>query len=207
MEDTLENARKAAERGREEKDRLEKEAYLSSEEARKEATRAKREKQWEADLQRMSKAQRSQAKKKRASDAKIVTRVLTASDHYAALGLGKSRWRPLSASPRSVTTQSVKKAYRNLAKKVHPDKNKDARAEEAFDVIQGAYEVLSDEGKKRDYDRKEERRKKAQNEERKEMAVEGAGKVLGVISLLTRILSRLLGPASTSFFILGALII
>ena len=98
----------------------------------------------------MSKAQRSQAKKKRASDAKIVTRVLTASDHYAALGLGKSRWRPLSASPRSVTTQSVKKAYRNLAKKVHPDKNKDARAEEAFDVIQGAYEVLSDEGKKRD---------------------------------------------------------
>ncbi|GMI33173.1 hypothetical protein TrCOL_g2591 [Triparma columacea] len=155
----------------------------------------------------MNKAQRSQAKKKRLQDAKVVNLVLSSPDHYKTLRLSRPLWNPWSSFPKSASPKQVKKAYRDLARKVHPDKNKDGRAEEAFDKIQEAYETLSDKGKKREYDRKEERKRKARKEERKEIAVEGAGKVWGGISTFTRILSRLLGPASTSFFILGALIV
>lgn len=146
-------------------------------ERQREETRARRDRQWEADLQKMNKAQRSQAKKKRLQDAKVVNLVLSSPDHYKTLRLSRPLWNPWSSFPKSASPKQVKKAYRDLARKVHPDKNKDGRAEEAFDKIQEAYETLSDKGKKREYDRKEERKRKARKEERKEIAVEGAGKV------------------------------
>ena len=146
-------------------------------ERQREETRARRDRQWEADLQKMNKAQRSQAKKKRLQDAKVVNLVLSSPDHYKTLRLSRPLWNPWASFPKSASPKQVKKAYRDLARKVHPDKNKDGRAEEAFDKIQEAYETLSDKGKKREYDRKEERKRKARKEERKEIAVEGAGKV------------------------------
>lgn len=48
--------------------------------------------------------------------------------------------------------QEIKKAYRRLAKKYHPDVNKSKEAEEKFKEINGAYEILSDEKKKAQYD-------------------------------------------------------
>jgi molecular chaperone DnaJ len=55
--------------------------------------------------------------------------------------------------PRTATDDEVKKAYRKLARENHPDANQgDAAAEERFKEIQGAYDVLSDPEKRKQYD-------------------------------------------------------
>lgn len=53
----------------------------------------------------------------------------------------------------NATADEIKKAYRKLARKYHPDVNKDPSAEEKFKEINAAYEVLSDPEKKSQYDR------------------------------------------------------
>lgn len=54
---------------------------------------------------------------------------------------------------RSATTKEIKKAYRQLSLKYHPDKNSEEGAAEKFAEIARAYEVLADEEKKQIYDR------------------------------------------------------
>ena len=62
-------------------------------------------------------------------------------DYYEVLGLSKG-----------ASDDDIKKAYRKLAKKYHPDVNKDPNAEEKFKEINAAYEVLSNPEKKQQYD-------------------------------------------------------
>jgi curved DNA-binding protein len=63
-------------------------------------------------------------------------------DYYKELGVGKT-----------ATPEEIKKAYRTLAKKYHPDKNNgDKSAEERFKLISEANEVLSDPEKRKKYD-------------------------------------------------------
>lgn len=62
-------------------------------------------------------------------------------DVYEVLGISKS------ASP-----EEIKKAYRTLAKKYHPDVSKEANTETKFKEVQEAYDILSDEKKKQLYD-------------------------------------------------------
>ncbi len=64
-----------------------------------------------------------------------------AGDYYDILGI-----------PRSADDKEIKKAYRNLARKFHPDICKDPGAEEKFKEINEAYSVLSDDQKKAQYD-------------------------------------------------------
>jgi len=52
----------------------------------------------------------------------------------------------------NATADEIKKAYRKLARKYHPDVNKSPEAEEKFKEINGAYEILSDEEKRKKYD-------------------------------------------------------
>jgi curved DNA-binding protein len=66
-----------------------------------------------------------------------------ARDFYTVLGVGKTS-----------SEEEIKKAYRKLAVKYHPDKNAGSKeAEEKFKEINDAYEVLSDPGKRKKYDR------------------------------------------------------
>jgi len=65
--------------------------------------------------------------------------------------MAKSLYETLGVNENS-TSAEIKKAYRSLAKKYHPDMNKDAGAEDKFKEINAAYEVLGDEKKKSQYD-------------------------------------------------------
>jgi molecular chaperone DnaJ len=63
-------------------------------------------------------------------------------DFYKVLGVGKDS-----------SQADIKKAYRKLARKHHPDANKgDSASEETFKEVSEAYDVLSDETKRREYD-------------------------------------------------------
>src|SRR5215217_9535658 len=54
---------------------------------------------------------------------------------------------------RNASEEEIRKAHRKLVRKYHPDTNpEDLQAEERFKEIQQAYEVLSDEKKRREYD-------------------------------------------------------
>lgn len=65
--------------------------------------------------------------------------------------MSKSLYDTLDVS-QDASADEIKKAYRRLARKYHPDVNKDAGAEEKFKEINAAYEILSDEQKRRQYD-------------------------------------------------------
>src|SRR5688572_22049823 len=62
-------------------------------------------------------------------------------DYYEVLGVDKN-----------ASEEEIKKAYRKLARKYHPDVNKAPDAEERFKEVKEAYDVLSDPQKKAQYD-------------------------------------------------------
>jgi len=67
---------------------------------------------------------------------------MSTQDLYAALGV-----------PRTASQEEIKKAYRKLARKYHPDRNPDDKeAEEKFKEISAAHDVLSDPEKRKEYD-------------------------------------------------------
>ena len=65
--------------------------------------------------------------------------------------MSKSLYETLEVSP-NATSDEIKKSYRRLARKYHPDINKEKDAEEKFKEINAAYEILSDEQKRKQYD-------------------------------------------------------
>ncbi|KAG8369598.1 hypothetical protein BUALT_Bualt14G0030300 [Buddleja alternifolia] len=71
----------------------------------------------------------------------VVREIKRKKDYYEILGLEKG-----------CTAEDVRKAYRKLSLKVHPDKNQAPGAEEAFKMVSKAFQCLSDEEGRRKYD-------------------------------------------------------
>lgn len=63
-------------------------------------------------------------------------------EHYEVLGVS-----------RDANAETIKKAYRKLARELHPDVNSDAGAEDRFKLVTHAYDVLSDPAQRSQYDR------------------------------------------------------
>lgn len=79
-----------------------------------------------------------------AEQEKIILEVLSKQKHafYEILNVEKT-----------ADSNEIKKAYRKLAIKLHPDKNSHPKASEAFKVINRAFEVLGDDNKRQMFDR------------------------------------------------------
>eukprot|EP01084_Bolivina_argentea_P115619 205582_1 len=78
---------------------------------------------------------------RRCSSRRCVRTRAMGQDYYTVLGVA-----------RGVDEKEMKKAYRQKARKFHPDVNKEPGAEEKFKEISNAYEVLSDPQKRNIYD-------------------------------------------------------
>ncbi|KAL6748921.1 DnaJ-like protein, partial [Haematococcus lacustris] len=75
-------------------------------------------------------------------ERKLVSQILKAKDLYEILGITKE-----------ASDDDIKKAYRKLALKLHPDKNRAHKADEAFKAVGKAFACLSDSDKRAYYDR------------------------------------------------------
>lgn len=82
-----------------------------------------------------------EARSYREEHAQLVRKVKKSTDYYEILGL-----------MRSCSVEEIKKAYRKISLKVHPDKNKAPGSEEAFKKVSKAFKCLSDEKARRQYD-------------------------------------------------------
>ncbi|XP_077218222.1 dnaJ heat shock amino-terminal domain protein (DUF1977) [Tasmannia lanceolata] len=74
-------------------------------------------------------------------NVKIIREIKRHKDYYSILGVEKS-----------CTVEEIRRAYRKLSLKVHPDKNKAPFSEEAFKMVSKAFKCLSDEQARRQYD-------------------------------------------------------
>lgn len=72
---------------------------------------------------------------------KINKKIKQVTDHYTTLGLSSA-----------ASLADIKKAFRSLASRHHPDRNPDPSAPVRFRAVQEAYDVLSDEAKRQAYD-------------------------------------------------------
>ena len=196
--------------------------------AREEADRiaADRERRFQAELDRMKdEEQKKLALKQKKIDGKVVRSVLKAvqkNDLYGVLGL---RGWTLEIPPRTIvvaslklnvpglalvkpaTEKQIRKQFRNRAKQVHPDKNRDGRAGEAFVAVEHAASVLSDPAQREAYDAD----RKRDRDERLERSRAVLGRALATTMACAKtafgMAQTLLGPFFVPVVILLALII
>ena len=81
-------------------------------------------------------------RKKKREIVKKPVEIMEGKDYYAVLGV-----------PRNASADDIKKSYRKLAVRFHPDKNKNPGSEEKFKEISEAYRVLFDPNSRQLFDR------------------------------------------------------
>jgi curved DNA-binding protein CbpA len=190
----------------------------SNEEAiqkKNEAIAKQREEAFEAELAKIRDENlKKKMQRQKQQDAKVVKRVLhnyAKGRHYAVLGFkivcsmfGEMQVFGLPYLKLcSMNTSQIKSAYRQSAKLVHPDKNRDGHAAEAFDALEKSASLLLDPVKKKEYDLKLKRQRK----ELVHSFVTLIDSIRKSVVSFVDVARKVLGPFATPFLILFAVIV
>lgn len=195
--------------------RQEAEAFQRAEEERMERERAEqirlqREAEFEAELARMNEEQQKAAKKQKKKDARIVRQVIKADRKgrlYALLGLRNYDIHIGRLTLFRADTAAIRRAYRTRARAVHPDRNRDGRAKEAFIAVENAASILSDEQKREVYDEEVRLARQQRRDDMKRTANTVKKTLLKGVNRVTWVFRRIFGPFATPIFILGCLMV
>jgi len=185
---------------------------------------AEREKDFQAELARMSEEQRKAAIQLKKKDSRVVRSVLKAAKKnnlYAVLGI--RNWN-LQIPSRDIkianfkftipgivfnltSLKAIKKAYRKRAMAVHPDKNRDGHAQEAFIAVENAASILSDKRLRDKYDEEKKLSRLERREESKDLVFNGLAKVMSALRMIFQAIRIVLGPFTTPVLIILAVLI
>lgn len=195
------------------------------EEERMERIRREREQAFEKEVAKMNEEQKKLAKQQKRKDARICRRILGANergDLYGVLGLReipllKLNPREFQIGPLSwnfpgwdglrISSQDIRRAYRELAKKVHPDKNRDGNAVAAFHAVEEAASILSDDSARALYDQEREEYRRSRHDRR----IQHVQTVWASVDIMARgvyqIVHQVIGPFFVPISILSALLV
>jgi hypothetical protein len=185
---------------------------------------AKREQNFQAELARMNAEQQKAAMRQKKKDSKVVRSVLKAAKknkHYEVLGIRnwdmKIPSRTINVAGlkfaipgvtlKETSTKDIRKGYRNRAMSVHPDKNRDGRAQEAFIAVEHSAAILADVHLRAEYDEEAKRSRVERRHESKALAFNAISAAQQVIGKFLKAIHTILGPFATPVIIIGALLI
>lgn len=172
----------------------------------------------------MNEDQAKAARAQKQKDAAVVRRILRQfknENHYAVLGLRNFELHLPAitiGSPKfkvripgftffRISTKAIKKAYRQHSLKVHPDRNRDGRAREAFMALENSASILQDEQLRLQYDEFIRYSRQLRRRKFLDVARVGFERAFSVAERLLRVVHRVLGPFFVPALILGALIV
>lgn len=185
--------------------------------------RVERERAFQAELDKMTADQQAAALKQKKMDAKVVHSILKAVEQnelYKVLGIRNWDWKIPArewrvagwsvtlpgVTVKETTMKDIRRAYRTRAMLVHPDKNKDGRAQQAFIAVEETASILSDHTLRAEYDRHRQAVRRERRQVQLALVSEVTETVVGTTMGTLKAAHRLLGPFATPVIILGALI-
>jgi curved DNA-binding protein CbpA len=189
-----------------------------------ERIRQEREALYEKELARMNQEQQKKAKAQKKKDTAIVNAVLDAyqrGDLYGVLGLHFIDFRIPSREIKlasysltipgfdffHISDKTIKKAYRTRSRLVHPDRNRDGRAEEAFIALEDCASILSDERERARYNEQVKAARLRRREGLSKAVRQGTSTFVKTGRHVIGGCRRVLGPFAFPVTILGCLII
>jgi hypothetical protein len=174
----------------------------------------------------MNEEQRKAALKSKRRDKRRVQNVLKAArnnDLYGVLGLRnwniKTReirisipgvpWGGLTIPSiiiKETTDKDIRRNFRTMSKLVHPDKNRDGHATDAFIAVEEAAAVLSDPTRRALYDEERKKQRSEQLDSGKQIVTTSIRSAWQISGQMIKTTHKVLGPFATPVFILAFLI-
>jgi hypothetical protein len=189
-----------------------------------ERIRQEREALFQKELAKMNQEQQKKAKAQKKKDAAFVNSVLKAyqrGDLYGVLGLhyievqlparqvnlGLVKVKVPGFNLFHISDKAIKKAYRNKSRLVHPDRNRDGRADQAFIALEECSSILLDQKQRTLYDSELRASRRKQCSEISSLIQTSVGGVVTTGRQVFGFVRGVLGPFALPVAILGCLIV